>query len=146
MFKAAQRLVQLNPTEYGLLKKLAGELARGPEEKRGEILETIVEVIFPEDIVGGVARAVPEDPETRNRVNAARRYVGQQIHARREELGWTQAQLARKAHIPQSHISRLEAGKHAPTRTTIEHLAKVLQVRPSRLDPGYPDEQQKESK
>jgi predicted transcriptional regulator len=51
----------------------------------------------------------------------------------------TQEELATKAGIPQSHVCRLETGKHAPTYVTIQKVAKALRVKRSQLDPGFDD-------
>jgi DNA-binding XRE family transcriptional regulator len=63
--------------------------------------------------------------------------IGKAIRKRREELKMTQEGLARKSGLPQSHISRLEAGKHAPTRQTIETVAEALKIEPGKLDLLY---------
>ena len=49
----------------------------------------------------------------------------------------TQGELADKAGIPQSHVSRLETGKHVPTHLTIEKLAEALETTPSQIAPGF---------
>ena len=72
--------------------------------------------------------------ETKGKVDKYRRYVGSEIRKRRGELQMTQEELAAKAGIPQSHISRLEDGRHAPTAKTIERLARALDTEPSQLD------------
>jgi transcriptional regulator with XRE-family HTH domain len=69
-----------------------------------------------------------------------RQMVGARIRSKRESLGWTQEQLADVTGLAQSHISRLEVGKHAPTFQTIERIAGALQVAAGDLDPGFPDE------
>ncbi|MDM8008608.1 MAG: helix-turn-helix transcriptional regulator [Phycisphaerae bacterium] len=45
--------------------------------------------------------------------------------------------LASKSGLPQSHISRLEAGRHSPSHKTLEKLASALAVPVNRLDPSY---------
>lgn len=55
------------------------------------------------------------------------------VREQREQKGWSQAELARRAGVAQSMISRLERGQlqsvHLPT---LEKLARVLGC-----DPGY---------
>jgi transcriptional regulator with XRE-family HTH domain len=41
-----------------------------------------------------------------------------------------------KGQNPQSHVSRLERGKHVPSHATIDRIAKALRIHPSKLDPG----------
>jgi ribosome-binding protein aMBF1 (putative translation factor) len=95
------------------------------------------EILLPEDFIGGIAAPSNPNPESRRRVNTARAFIAQQIRQQRENLGLSQRELAKKAHIPQSHVSRLESGKHAPTRLTIERVANALGIAPGLFDPGY---------
>jgi len=110
------------------------------ESERAEIAKTISEFIFPESL----RPWKPEDRAgdvraARERVAGYRRQVGAAVKRQRLNLGLTQEALAQKAKLPQSHISRLEVGKHAPTFTTMQKLAKALDTTPSRLDPGFSD-------
>jgi len=70
-------------------------------------------------------------------VDAYHGSIGRAIRKRREELKMTQEELADKSGLPQSHISRLEAEKHTPTRNTIERIAKALRVEPGKIDLLY---------
>lgn len=63
-------------------------------------------------------------------------YVGGTIRELREQKGLTQAQLAAKADLPQSHISRLENAVHSATHLTLEKIARALGVEIGALDPG----------
>lgn len=63
-------------------------------------------------------------------------FVSGRIKERRKSAGLTQGQLAEVTGLPQSHISRLEAGKHSPSRQTLEKLAKAFGVPLSDLDPA----------
>jgi ribosome-binding protein aMBF1 (putative translation factor) len=81
-----------------------------------------------------------DETATRQKLDAYRQKVGDQIRLRRESLGMTQEQLSEITGLSQSHICRLEVGKHAPTFTTMERLASALQTTPDQLDPGFPDE------
>lgn len=44
----------------------------------------------------------------------------------RIERGWTQKELARRAGLRLETISRLESGKHAPTRETVTRIERAL--------------------
>ena len=60
--------------------------------------------------------------------------IGVTIKRLREEKGWTQVALAKRAKVPQSYISELEAGdKRNPGIETLRKLAKVLGVKVTRL-------------
>ena len=63
------------------------------------------------------------------------RHVGMRIRELREKAGLTQTQLARKADLPQSHISRLENAEHSATHLTLEKIAKALGVSVRKIDP-----------
>lgn len=52
--------------------------------------------------------------------------VARAIIAARLESGMTQAELAKKADLPQSNISRLESGTFNPTIQTLEKVAEGL--------------------
>lgn len=65
------------------------------------------------------------------------RNIGNAIRTHREKMGLTQKQLAEASGLPQSHISRLEAGLHAPTQITIRKIAEGLNVDPGQIDILY---------
>ncbi|GAB2799565.1 hypothetical protein GCM10027091_33960 [Streptomyces daliensis] len=48
------------------------------------------------------------------------------VRRRREELGWSQAELGRETGMTQSSIARFEHGGTQPTLTTLERLAEAL--------------------
>jgi transcriptional regulator with XRE-family HTH domain len=53
---------------------------------------------------------------------------GRNVNIRRQRLGLTQAQLAEKASIAQSAVSKIEAGEMAnPTLSVLTSLSKALQ-------------------
>ncbi|MDE7138822.1 MAG: helix-turn-helix domain-containing protein [Ruminococcus sp.] len=54
--------------------------------------------------------------------------LGQKIKHRREELGYTQAELAQKVQASQPYISRLEKGNFNPSTQMIISLAVTLDV------------------
>jgi ribosome-binding protein aMBF1 (putative translation factor) len=64
-------------------------------------------------------------------------HVSARIRELRTQRGWTQEDLAKKSNLPQSHISRLEAGKHSPSSMTLEKLAKAFDVNIGELDPSH---------
>jgi DNA-binding XRE family transcriptional regulator len=63
-------------------------------------------------------------------------FVSERIRTLRKSAGLTQEELAAKSGLPQSHISRLEAAKHSPTRMTLEKIAQALGVEIGQLDPS----------
>lgn len=107
-----------------------------PAEYHGEIFETIREILFPE-MVGGIclgrAGAAKEMPKTLQRHAD---HVGKTIKRIRVEKGLKQTDLAKQSGLPQSHISRLEAGVHSPSLKTIEKVAKALGITAGDLAPS----------
>ena len=54
--------------------------------------------------------------------------LGNRIRNRREELGFTQIELAKKTKLHQGYISRVERDKFEPTATVIMVLAEALSM------------------
>jgi ribosome-binding protein aMBF1 (putative translation factor) len=136
------RILELRPTQRRRVFALSRlhEKARNEQEAR-EISEALAEILFrdPESLA-----ATPINNERSKdggkTLGEHRAFVAGQIKKQRQRLKMSQEELARKAGIPQSHVCRLETGKHAPTYLTIEKLAKAMKVKPSQLDPGVNDE------
>ena len=62
-------------------------------------------------------------------------HPGDSIRERRIELGWTQAELAKRSGIPQADISRIENGRLDARWSTIQRISTALaatQARPPR--------------
>jgi ribosome-binding protein aMBF1 (putative translation factor) len=122
-------------------RKLALLLKGASENEQSEIFDAMAEVVFPQSMVGGGIKPEKEvSGDGREKLSRYRRAVGQQIRKHREKLEMTQEQLAQKTSLPQSHISRLEAGAHAPTHITIKRIATALKINPSDMDPGFSDD------
>ena len=52
--------------------------------------------------------------------------LGEAVRLRREELGWSQRQLAERAGMSQPSVARFEAGGTNPTLPLLERLANAL--------------------
>jgi HTH-type transcriptional regulator / antitoxin HipB len=52
--------------------------------------------------------------------------LGEAVMLRREELGWSQRQLAERAGMSQPGVARFEAGGTNPTLPLLERLAQAL--------------------
>ena len=63
-------------------------------------------------------------------------FVSKTIREQRRVAGITQAELAEKSGLLQSHISRLENGQYSATRITLEKISNALGIPLSRLDPS----------
>ena len=53
---------------------------------------------------------------------------GSKVRARREQLGLSQSDLAELLECSQPNISELEKGNHSPSLSTVERIAKALEV------------------
>lgn len=62
-------------------------------------------------------------------------HVGGKIRELRKARDLTQEQLAELSGLPQSHVSRLESGRHAPSHATLEKIAAALKVEVGCIDP-----------
>jgi transcriptional regulator with XRE-family HTH domain len=54
--------------------------------------------------------------------------VGERIKTRRQELGWTQEELCKRANISPSFLSDLENGKRSVSAETLLGIARVLSL------------------
>jgi putative transcriptional regulator len=59
--------------------------------------------------------------------------LGARLRARREGLGWSQAELAERIDISANYVSVLERGLKLPTLDTLVTLAQALSVPASEL-------------
>lgn len=51
-----------------------------------------------------------------------------QLKRLRADRGWSQAVLSKQSGLTKEYIARLELGQHDPSLSTLEKLAKALQV------------------
>lgn len=117
-----------------LLELVAAVKVTTSDEERQEIAETMRELLFPER-VGSLVRG-PLPAKATAGVEKRSVYLGKRIRELREKKGLTQERLARTAHLPQSHISRLEVGKHSPSFKTLARLARALRCEIGDIDPA----------
>jgi len=61
-------------------------------------------------------------------MNKLRTLVGKRIQTFRRNLGLTQEQLAEKAGLSLKHLGEIERGRGNPTLSSLENLAKALDV------------------
>ncbi len=52
--------------------------------------------------------------------------TGDELRKLREQRGWSQAELARKAHMSRQHLNSLERGHNQIVPRTAQHLRLVL--------------------
>lgn len=110
------------------------------EEDRKEIAATITELLYPDMIlveIDDTHQLDKDDPAARKRLKEYRKSIGKEITKYRRQKGLSQAQLGQAVGISQSHVCRLETGFHIPTHVTLEKVAEVLGICPSKIDPGF---------
>ena len=59
--------------------------------------------------------------------------LGTNLREARERLGLTQEQVAERSGVNATEVSRIEGGKRDPKVSTLERLAKAVEVKPGRL-------------
>jgi transcriptional regulator with XRE-family HTH domain len=57
------------------------------------------------------------------------REIGHRLRARREEQGWTQAELARRCRLHKAYIGFVERGERNVSLVNLRRIAKVLRIR-----------------
>lgn len=107
---------------FALVKELA---CATTEEDRFGICDTIIEILDGKPV--SVERAdLSESGVQSEKWLKWTNWVSKKIRDARNEVGLTQEELAEMSGLPQSHISRIENGKHSPARATIEKIANAL--------------------
>jgi DNA-binding XRE family transcriptional regulator len=130
------RMSRLPQEAMADLAALAPELARcDSQEKFDGITETIREILFPE-ILGAVRQEALTSDKGNHHLRKRMQWLGERIKQARTAAGFTQSQLAKRASLPQSHISRLESGQHSPSYKTLARIAQALGVAIRELDPA----------
>lgn len=77
-----------------------------------------------------VARRTRRRPEHPAYKDARIAYeIGAEVRALREQRGWSQTELAKRAGMTQSAMARFEAGGTTPTLPVLERIAEALEMR-----------------
>lgn len=69
--------------------------------------------------------------------------LGTNLREAREQLGLTQEEVAHRSGVHATEVSRMEAGKRDPQVSTLERLAKAVEVTPGQLLDGLPPARRK---
>jgi transcriptional regulator with XRE-family HTH domain len=59
--------------------------------------------------------------------------LGKNLRAARRRLGLTQEEVAERSGVQAGEISRIETGKRDPKVSTLERLAKAVEMKPGQL-------------
>ena len=65
--------------------------------------------------------------------------IGLRIMSLRKMREWSQDELARRAGLQRTHISRIEAGKYAVTLETVQAIAEALDMTVDLIDTRLAD-------
>jgi len=114
---------------YDLTKAL---VSAESDEDRDAVLHGMLEIL--DQRGSGVRELAPEPPG--EELQTWMTYVGRRIRQFRTGARLTQEALAEKAGLPQSHISKLETGKHSPSSLTLHKIAAALGIEAGQLDPS----------
>jgi DNA-binding XRE family transcriptional regulator len=99
-----------------------------------ETERTMRELLFPE-LAGELGSSWGVEPDAELKLRSWSTGVGTRIKSLRCEKNWTQNDLAERSGLPQSHISRIEGGKHTPSHKTVVAIANALGVDVRDIDP-----------
>ena len=114
------------------LLRLARKYFRTDDEGKAEIRQAILEIVenAPAEEADwsipppGMSQA--QLAHGQSEIEKRRADVAAWLKRERDQRGWTQRELAERAGLYQSHISRIEAGRHLPQEATRDKLAKAL--------------------
>ena len=79
---------------------------------------------------------MPRSSSTSNSLDVL---IGAAIRARRNDLGWSQADLASRIGVTYQQVQKYESGANRITVSTLLHIASILQVPPGSILPGLDD-------
>jgi len=100
-------------------------------DERANVQDAMLEIIAAEPIT---ATPLDLDPSASLSTEFAK-FFGRKVKQLREKAGLSQQQLAETIGIPQSYVSRIENGEHAPTFKTRAKFAGAFGVETRELDP-----------
>jgi len=104
----------------------------GDQEEQQAIRSAIEEILANMPVA---VRDLPPPKKLSKNSTKWAEHVGKTIKELRSRMNMTQVELAGKAGIPQSHLSRLESATYTPTHMTLVKVAKALGVPVQKLDP-----------
>ena len=128
-----ERLNKLSQQDRDDLYELVKGLASADTcEERESITTAMMEILAQECVQ--VREMDLDDDSPERGLQTWLDYVSGRIRELRKAAHLTQDDLAAKAGLPQSHISRLEGAKHSPSRVTLEKIAIALEVSVDQFD------------
>jgi DNA-binding XRE family transcriptional regulator len=124
------RMVQLDEQDQKDLWECVKDL--GSLKTRQDVddaMKTIIEILEPTDKSSlAMSSSALDDLHPRQTHESWLVWISEKLRTLRKQQNLTQGELAERAGLPQSHISRLERGVHSPSMKTLKKLANALQV------------------
>jgi DNA-binding transcriptional regulator YiaG len=129
------RISRLSEPDRADFYELMRELREVKDAEEIEAIRVTMTEILDQEPVR--ADQLPMGPNERRADNLEKwiAYVSARIRELRKNAGLTQAQLAARSGLPQSHISRLEQGEHSPSHLTLEKISKAIGQPMAAFDP-----------
>jgi len=117
---------------YELVKGIAGQK---DAEEVDAICRAMLEILDQEP--SGLKVLDPAQPQNRpDKLEKWVSFIADRVQTLRKAAKMTQVELAERAGLPQSHISRIEKAKLSPSRATLEKITNALNVKLCDLDPS----------
>ena len=76
---------------------------------------------------------------TEEQKKSTRDRIGARITVLRKQREWSQGELAQRAGLPRTHISRIETGKYAVTLETVQAIAEAFDMTVDIIDTALQD-------
>lgn len=128
------RISSLPNADRDDLFELLQEWSKTDEAEEKESLQRAMEEILAQIPIS--VRSLPAVGEAPGALRSWAEQVGGKIKQLRTKEGMSQQELAEKAGLPQSHISRIENAQHSATHKTLQKVARALGVKVVKIDPN----------
>lgn len=128
-----EKFGRLSKADRDDLFELLPAIVMGDDDEQSSAIMTANEIL---SALPATVHSLDLTDESTSTIGNWLAFFSKKLKEARAESGLTQQQLAEKAGIPQSHVSRLENGQHSPSAKTIEKLATALAKPVSYFDPS----------
>lgn len=129
-----QELLQGLERAERLLRTAGGDAARARAEA-GWLVHVRMALTREHQSRGGSLVTIDDTTPPAMTHTAAQPLLGQLIRQARQDLGWTQQQLASRVGLRQEYVSRIEAGFHRPKDDSIRRIEAVMGYQPYDFGP-----------
>ena len=129
------RLGTLPQADRDDLFELMTEWRKTDDHEGRRDIHRAMEEILAQVPIGVKTMPMPADGPLPGAAKSWAEHVGNEILELRKKESLSQEQLAEKAGLKQSHISRLENAQHTATHKTLTKIAQALGVTVGQIDP-----------